>query len=465
MYKEQLLSINNYNEDTTTTTTTDATRKVYRGRWWIILVYSLFAMLQGGTWSIPGAIQPTLQQVYNIDGNTIQLLLNYGPFGWFVTCIPFSWYMDRYGCRLSIIISIWLVFLSQVLRCFARDTSTLSIALIHISFLLNAFAGPPAMSASSKLSETFFNTEERTVATAIMAEANNVSGILIWLLVPVLVSNQNLTSVMNFNYVLLGISIVLVIMVHLYFPDHPPTPPSASAHYHQQHKSHFTFTEFSKSIITLTKHQSYMVIMITYASISGLASALAGLLVSILNNIGYSQTQTGWIGFISSVFGLVLGVSLSKITDKYRNQRFMLIVVLTISSITWAIFALFASGIFSNEFLSSTVGFVIIGITFTVCNITFDAAIPLFFELAVEVSYPIPETTVVTYMTSMSNLATALSLAAPMDTYGVTWMPWSMAGITLFFTILIATFFSHERPRYEYDTQEKFGQIKDENGE
>jgi len=437
--------------------------QIYRGRYWIIAVYSLFAMIQGGTWSIPGAIQPTLQQVYNIDGNTIQLLLNYGPIGWFVTCIPFSWLMDRQGCRLSVIISIWLIFLSQVARCFAWDTSMLSISLLHISFLLNAFAGPVAMAAVSKLSEDWFSIKERTFATSIMAEANNCAGVLIWIMVPLLVNNQDLTSVMNFNYVLVGISGVTVIMGHIYFPAHPPTPPSASALLQKHKESQFTFKEFRKSVYELSMHRSYMVINIAYACISGAANALSSLLVSILSNIGYSQTQSGWIGFASSVLGLLLGVTLSKLTDKYRNQRTVIIVLLSISSITYGIFALFASGFFSDAFLSSTAGFFLVGIFFTLCNITFDAAIPLFFELGVEVTYPIPEATVLMYMTTLMNLATSLLLAAPMDTYGVTWMPWAMAGITLFFTILIALYFGNKAPRYDYDITHKVDEENKDN--
>lgn len=435
-----------------TSSSTDSNIVLSRGRWWIVCVYSIFACTQGATWTIPGSIAPTLQSVYNIDGNAIQLLLNYGPIGWFVTCIPFSWYMDKYGCRISVIISIWLIFISQVLRLFARDTSPVSIACIHISFFLNAMGGPVAMAAVSKLSEDWFPVNERTFATSVMAEANNCAGILIWLLVPVLVSNQDLQSVMNLNYVFVGIAGLSVVMAHIYFPAHPPTPPSASAKLQKQRESQFTVKEFGKSIYVLSKHSSYMVIMIAYACISGAANALSSLLVNILSNIGYTQTQSGWIGFASSILGLLLGVTLSKLTDKYRNQRFVILLLLSISSITYGIFALFASGLFSDEFLSSTTGFLLVGISFTACNVTFDAAIPLFFELGVEVTYPIPEATVLMYMTTMMNLATSLLLAAPMDTYGVAWMPWTMAGVTLFFTILIYFFFGKAAPRYEYDT-------------
>ena len=94
-----------------------------------------------------------MMKVYGISNNQIQLLLNYGPLGWFVVCLPLSWLMDRHGSRAPVMISIWLVFASSVVRIFARDSSTLSVVLVHASFILNALAGPIAMSACSKISE------------------------------------------------------------------------------------------------------------------------------------------------------------------------------------------------------------------------------------------------------------------------------------------------------------------------
>jgi MFS family permease len=444
-----------------------AAPKAYRGRWWIALTYSVMACVQGAQWTIPGSIQPTMMVLYGLDGNTIQLLLNYGPIGWFVTCFFFSWHMDRHGCRFSVLAAIWLVFLSNLLRVFARDASTLSVALIHISFLLNAFAGPVAMAACSKLSEDWFLVSERTTATAVMAEANNCAGVLMWLLVPTLVQDQTMADCQALNYALLGISGTNVVMAHAYFPSHPPTPPSASAEAQKRAESGFTPGALWRSMVLLTRHRSFMVIMVAYSCICGMANALSSLLVNILSNIGYSQTQTGWVGFASSCIGLAMGLLLARYTDKKRNQRKALIVSLVLSGITWGLFAVIAQGLLPGSFTNGAGGFLFVGICFTACNAFFDAAIPLFFELSVEVTYPIPEATVIMYLTSGMNLATAGILAVPMDSLGTGWMPWGMTVATFLFTALIAVFFARESPRYEYDQKHVLlgGGEEDEDGD
>jgi hypothetical protein len=52
----------------------DGTHTVYTRRWWILFVYSMFAMTQGWQWGIPGPLSDTFSALYNIDGNTVQLV-------------------------------------------------------------------------------------------------------------------------------------------------------------------------------------------------------------------------------------------------------------------------------------------------------------------------------------------------------------------------------------------------------
>ena len=88
------------------------------GKWWVVAVYSMVACFQGAIWAIPGSLQQIYMDVFNIDGNTVQLLLNYGPILYLITALPFSWHIDRYGSRLSVFISIYLVLSSSILRMF-----------------------------------------------------------------------------------------------------------------------------------------------------------------------------------------------------------------------------------------------------------------------------------------------------------------------------------------------------------
>lgn len=422
------------------------------GRWWIVVTYSIVAMTQGAQWAFPGNVQETMQTVYGMDGNTIQLLLNYGPIFWMISCVPYGYYMDRYGAKWSVLSSIWLVFLSALLRLFAQDQSTLSIALVHISFILNALAGPVAMAAVSRLSEDWFPAGERVTATAVMAEANNCAGILMWLLVPTVIgTSSDIDHMMNLNYVFVGISAVNLLMGHAYFPSHPPHAPSASAAVQRDDAARFTWKSYWHAIVKLSKHKGFMVLMISYSAIAGMGNSLSGELIIILSNIGYSQAQSGWVGFAASWIGMAMGVGLAKWTDKKRKGKKLLIGLLVSSAAAWAIFAFVAQGVLPQSFTFGTGGFFLTGIVFTLCNCLFDAAIPLLFELGVEATYPIPEATVIMYMTTVMNVATSIVLFVPQDSVGVGWMPWAMTGITIVFAALVAWIYEEASPRYEFD--------------
>ena len=96
--------------------------------------------------------------VYQISDDTNHLLLNYGPIFYVLFAIPFMWLIDRHGCRAPTHISIWLVALCNGMRLFANDASALSLVLIHVSFILNAIAGPVAMALPTKLAEDWHVT-------------------------------------------------------------------------------------------------------------------------------------------------------------------------------------------------------------------------------------------------------------------------------------------------------------------
>lgn len=146
--------------------------KVYRRRWFIVGTYAFFSMLQGWLWGLAGALPSGYQTVYGVDGTTVQLMLNWGPIFYLAAMFPFSFWLDSPGgLRWATITSMGLVTAGAALRCILFDTSTASIALLHVSFILNDIAGPISMGATSLLAERWFPAGERGVATAIASMA------------------------------------------------------------------------------------------------------------------------------------------------------------------------------------------------------------------------------------------------------------------------------------------------------
>lgn len=77
--------------------TIDNTCRVYHRRWYILVVFSLIAGLQGCVWNTWGPITGSAEAVYGWTDGTIALLENWGPITYILSFVLFSWLMDVKG--------------------------------------------------------------------------------------------------------------------------------------------------------------------------------------------------------------------------------------------------------------------------------------------------------------------------------------------------------------------------------
>lgn len=211
---------------------------VYRRRWYILAVFSLLACLQGWAWTIPGSNSVSLKGIYGIDDNVIQLLLNYGPIFFIPMTLPFAWWLDQpNGLRGCTLVGFALVVGGCICRLVATTQQPWSIALLHLSYVFNAVAGPVAMGCVSKVAENWFPAAERATATAIAAEVNILGGSFAFTVGPAMVPTPDVHANTRYNILLLILAAVPALCALLYFPSRPPRPPSLSAAKHT-HESH-----------------------------------------------------------------------------------------------------------------------------------------------------------------------------------------------------------------------------------
>lgn len=71
--------------------------KVYKRRWYILVVFSIVASLNNLIWNTWGPIQGAAQVVYGWDSTTITLLADWGPISFVVAVVPMCWLMDMKG--------------------------------------------------------------------------------------------------------------------------------------------------------------------------------------------------------------------------------------------------------------------------------------------------------------------------------------------------------------------------------
>jgi hypothetical protein len=158
-----------------------------RARWWVLFLTCLMSAMQCAQWSWPGPIAGSLQALYGLDAAAIQLLLNWGPIMYLATSLPYAWAMRRSpaGLRGAIFTGIALTATSTLLRLACRGPGAGSQALT-VSLILNAAAGPPAMTSVTMLCELWFSPSERATATAVAVESNVLDFTMAFIAGPIL---------------------------------------------------------------------------------------------------------------------------------------------------------------------------------------------------------------------------------------------------------------------------------------
>ncbi|XP_070174346.1 solute carrier family 49 member 4-like [Littorina saxatilis] len=379
--------------------------RVYRRRWYVLMVYSLLSATQGGVWNSWGPIAVTAEDAFGWTDATIDLLSNWGPIAFLVSGIVFSWMMDVKGLRMSCVITGFLVAAGTGLRCITFNTPAVTW-LTHVGQFLNGLGGPVAMAAPPILSAVWFPPEERTTATAIGTVLNYLgvaaSFVMGW--------TMNFLSMTEGGW-----SAAIFLMLLLYFPSKPPLPPCPSAAIPREN-----FVQGLKHLLTTNTNVKGFVhflflrcrcgqiwlVAIVYGISTGTLSCWSSVLDVILKPHGIGES---WFGNVISLLKCAAHRTsitrawfmrfFSSVADFFKRiMKWLFIIFYIKGTASFVVFALATIKVIP----SSTVLFYT---TIIVGNTALNAAVPLIFELACELSYPTGEGTTIGVLTIMNNIS------------------------------------------------------------
>ena len=96
--------------------------KVYKTRWFILLVYCINGVLQNAMWNTWGPIEATARAVYKWDSYVIDLMAAWGSITFCLTMVPFAWIMDVKG-KLMWAANYWAAFFDTLPNYWISDFS------------------------------------------------------------------------------------------------------------------------------------------------------------------------------------------------------------------------------------------------------------------------------------------------------------------------------------------------------
>lgn len=366
-------------------------------RFWVVSMFSIFAFMQGLCWAIPGPLSAAFSTLYGADAWLVQTYVNLGPIIYLPLSLPFALWMDKPGgVKATTRLGVTLVTLGQVSRMLATGPSAASTALLTVSFVLNAAAGPVAMGAVGKISEAFFPPAQRATATAVMAEANLLGMAGAMLFGPVMVRDGTAAQMAAYNWALLAVCLVAQAGIMAHFPAHPRVAPSASAALVERGEAAMSLRVLRDALLKLGGNPTFCVLALTYGFATGMFGSWATVLS--INLSGCSSLWVGWLSFSMTVFGGFGGIVMGRLADYFRRLKRTLVVLLTLSSAAFFAFAALVAedpGAVCRADGSPARGMVGLFLLGSFGGLCLNSTIPIFYELVLETSFPLPEATVV----------------------------------------------------------------------
>jgi len=411
-------------------------------RWYILFVASLVAFEQGFIWNSFGPIALTLKNetVFNWNDATIAWMGNWGPIAYVLAFMPTAWMLDVHGLRPTALGAAGLIVIGTGVRLISTGPTTSCLYLMHLGQALNGLAGPFAMSAGTVLSAWWFAPTERTTSTAIFCISNMAGVSASYLVGPLLVpQNGTIQDVRTYLWISFGLACIALFLVVVYLPSKPPIG------YEPSRTSSTVRLNIAEGMKTLSQQRNFWYICISYGAMAGLYSGWGPLYALIINTLGKKvaptpQITASWIGFYSNISGNIGGMVVSILADKGIGRNHFKTILIVLSSLGVVVYIIFAV-LFVRKDLLQHLGLPVI---YTLCilgGVVINSTVPIFYELAVDTTYPVAEGLTTSVLTVMNNIGGLVFLLLP--SIGVVigdWVNYTVGGACLVSVICMSLF-------------------------
>ena len=378
--------------------------KLYRKRWLVLTIFTLNGMMNSVLWFSLSSINDIAVKYYKVNPSTVDLVANTFVLGIVLFALPWAYFTRSWGLRPTIITASSLTAIGSAFHYAGSHRNGFLI------YLLGQFAASasqsPFIQVAPDLSATWFGPNERSLATCISLGALNL-GVGIGFLQPTYTVPQTddmkvvEQGMKNMNLTQLCISVVLLLMVYLFFEEKPPTPPSIS----RVIVSEAPDMPFTTSLKILAKDIKFHILLQSLAICNGMSVILS----TFLNELIVKQfpkghlTLIGWMGFSYSIVPVLTTILFGFLVNKYHTFR---------SVASGTMLACLALTIAFFVVLLKTHAFIVLFIVYTLLGAFGVPFLATGMEQAAELTYPVPEGTSGAVIMMVGNIYTFVMVLA-----------------------------------------------------
>lgn len=320
---------------------------------------------------------------------------------------------------------------------------------MHAGQFFNGLAGCVAMMVGPVLSATWFPPSERTTATAAVSVLNYGGTAATFVVGPMLVrtGTQSTSTANELRTYMVGQAglAALLLAACLFLPSKPPFPPSRSAQ--------VTRDTMLVGFAELRQRKAFWAIAVCYGVITGFSGAWGSMLGPNMENVlpeSVAEQDAGYMGFWGAIAACCAGLGMGAYADSASmagRKKGLLMVCCAGGTVCYTLFACLCSGILNPPYTLAA-----LYATSITSALFAQASVPLFYEMAVEETYPIAEGLTTGVLTLLNNIGCLVFLAAQnIPGIGTSWMNWACVGACALPLVVLARVSEHRR-RLEFDT-------------
>lgn len=349
-------------------------------RWFILFVIIPIIISTEMLWLSLAPISSLAEKFYGVSSMNITLFSMSYMIMFIIFSLPASWVVDKFGYRYSLIIGASITAVFAIIQAiFAHDYT---IALV--SQFMIAIGQPFILNISTKVPANWFPVSERSTAAGILTMAQYIGYTVPMLLAPMIAENQGIPNTFMVFAIIASVSALISIIF-------TREKPLVAAPVPIDPKEGLSI----KSIRKLFLNKSFLQVLFICFISMGIFNTLLSLLETILLPRGITSAQSGIVGTVFVISGIIGAVVLPVISDKIGKRVPFFVITIALLIPIYLGFSLLKSYLIIT-ILAAIAGFLIMGVA------------PILFQHGAEVAYPIQEGTSLGFILLMGQISGAL---------------------------------------------------------
>ncbi|KAI9024222.1 major facilitator superfamily domain-containing protein [Hyaloraphidium curvatum] len=291
----------------------DIEYRVYPTRWFALAALMLLMISSSTAWNSFAPVAERAAEYYGTTTATINWMALDMYLCFVVTGLLSSYIIDTRGLRVAFLIASVFTCLglwTRYLGTLSPDRHT-ALAVGFLGQTLCGLGRPFGTASTTRLASTWFGMSERTFANAVASVSPSAGVLLASAATPYIVSEP---SKMPTALLIWACVSVVPLVMAVFMPAKPPTPPSPSANV-MKATTASSVEKWKISLRTAVTNKDYIVLWIMMSGQLCLFFIYVVLVSSVMGSYGYSAQQAGFVTVAVIACGW-LSTPIAKIVDR-----------------------------------------------------------------------------------------------------------------------------------------------------